>query len=243
MARSYGANATLAGKLEATYGTAPSGDYESLPFISSSLGSEQGLIESDVLGQGRDPLQPIRDVMRVERDLVVPVDLRSFWFWLELLFGPPATTGAGSQRFSSTTVFASSGAWRRSSSRRMRRLCGRPASWLVPRRVMSVPRYPGARMPVAAAKRSPRPFPPAVGLPRPSLPAPIPRVASSPNRPVLVVEPPGAPDASEPCLTAAAIPDAAFRVPQAPRPVRRPSPWRGVVGRPGRAHRSRRPAT
>jgi Phage tail tube protein len=30
------------------YGTAPGGDYESLPFISSSLGSEQGLIASDV---------------------------------------------------------------------------------------------------------------------------------------------------------------------------------------------------
>jgi hypothetical protein len=94
MARSYGANATLAGKLEATYGTAPSGDYESLPFVSSSLGSEQGLIESDVLGQGRDPVQPIRDVIRVEGDVVVPVDLRSFGFWLELLLGPPTTTGA-----------------------------------------------------------------------------------------------------------------------------------------------------
>jgi hypothetical protein len=94
MARSYGANATLAGKLEATYGTAPSGDYESLPFVSSSLGSEQGLIESDVLGQGRDPVEPIRDVIRVEGDAVVPVDLRSFGFWLELLLGAPTTTGA-----------------------------------------------------------------------------------------------------------------------------------------------------
>ena len=94
MARSYGANATLAGKLEATYGTAPSGDYESLPFVSSSLGSEQGLIESDVLGQGRDPMEPIRDVIRVEGDVVVPVDLRSFGFWLQLLLGPPTTTGA-----------------------------------------------------------------------------------------------------------------------------------------------------
>jgi hypothetical protein len=94
MARSYGANATFAGKLEATYGTPPGGDYESLPFISTSLGSEQGLIASDVLGQGRDPAAPIRDVIRVEGDVVVPVDLRSFAFWLRLLLGEPDTSGA-----------------------------------------------------------------------------------------------------------------------------------------------------
>jgi hypothetical protein len=78
MARSYGANATFAAKLEASYGTPPGGNYESLPFTSSSLGSEQGLIASDVLGQGRDPAAPMRDVIRVEGDVVVPVDLRSF---------------------------------------------------------------------------------------------------------------------------------------------------------------------
>jgi Phage tail tube protein len=76
------------------YGTAPGGDYESLPFISSSLGSEQGLIASDVLGQGRDPAEPIRDVIRVHGDVVVPVDLRSFGFWLQLLLGEPDTSGA-----------------------------------------------------------------------------------------------------------------------------------------------------
>jgi hypothetical protein len=59
MARSYGANATFAGKLEAAYGTAPSGNYESLPFISTSLGSEQGLIASDV----RAAIPPHRWVM------------------------------------------------------------------------------------------------------------------------------------------------------------------------------------
>jgi hypothetical protein len=75
MARSYGANATVAGKVEASYGTPPGGNYESLPFISTSLGSEQGLIASDVLGQGRDPAAPMRDVIPVEGEVVVPVDL------------------------------------------------------------------------------------------------------------------------------------------------------------------------
>jgi len=95
MARAYGANAHLLGKFETVYGTPPSGDYIKFPFVSSNLGSEQGLIASDLLGQGRDPSQPIRDVIKVEGDVVVPVDLRNFGHWLKALLGVPTTTGAG----------------------------------------------------------------------------------------------------------------------------------------------------
>jgi hypothetical protein len=76
MARAYGANAQLLGLFEATYGTPPVGDFIKFPFVSSALGSEQNLINSDLLGQGRDPAQPMRDVINVEGDIVVPVDLR-----------------------------------------------------------------------------------------------------------------------------------------------------------------------
>jgi hypothetical protein len=93
MARAYGANTQLVGKFESSYGTPPSGDYIKLPFVSSDLGSEQGLIASDLLGQGRDPSQPIRDVIRVEGNVVVPVDLRNFGYWLKALLGAPNTTG------------------------------------------------------------------------------------------------------------------------------------------------------
>jgi len=55
MARAYGANAQLLGHFETTYGTPPSGNYIKFPFVSSALGSEQGLIASDLLGTGRDP--------------------------------------------------------------------------------------------------------------------------------------------------------------------------------------------
>lgn len=95
MARAYGANAQLLGKFETVYGTPPSGNYIKFPFVSSDLGSEQGLIASDLLGQGRDPSQPIRDVIRVEGNVVVPVDLRNFGHWLKALFGAPTTTGTG----------------------------------------------------------------------------------------------------------------------------------------------------
>lgn len=95
MARAYGANAQLLGKFESVYGTPPAGDYIKFPFISSELGSEQGLVASDLLGQGRDPAQPIRDVIKVEGNIVVPVDLRNFGHWLKALLGAPTTTGTG----------------------------------------------------------------------------------------------------------------------------------------------------
>lgn len=95
MTRAYGANAQLLGKFETLYGTPPVGNYIKLPFVSSELGSEQGLIASDLLGQGRDPAQPIRDVIRVEGNVIVPVDLRNFGHWLKALLGEPITTGTG----------------------------------------------------------------------------------------------------------------------------------------------------
>jgi hypothetical protein len=41
---------------EPTYGTAPAGGYFRIPFASSSLGAEQPLLSSELLGYGRDPL-------------------------------------------------------------------------------------------------------------------------------------------------------------------------------------------
>jgi hypothetical protein len=45
-----------------------------------------------VLGQGRDPLTPLQDVITDEGDLVVPVDPRYLGLWLTGLFGNPGTT-------------------------------------------------------------------------------------------------------------------------------------------------------
>ncbi|NCC03446.1 MAG: hypothetical protein EOM37_05285 [Proteobacteria bacterium] len=95
MARAYGANAQLLGSFESVYGTPPAGNFIKFPFVSSNLGSEQGLIASDLLGQGRDPAQPIRDVIKVDGDVVVPVDVRNFGHWLKGLLGAPTTTGTG----------------------------------------------------------------------------------------------------------------------------------------------------
>ena len=92
MGRARGANATLAGAFStAGYGTTPTTGFRRLPFVSSNLGEEQGLIDSDLLGFGRDPQEPGDDVINNDGTLVVPVDLRNFGWWLKALFGAPTT--------------------------------------------------------------------------------------------------------------------------------------------------------
>ncbi len=92
MARAYGSSATLLLKRETAYGSQASGDYVRMPFNSCSLGSEQGLIDDPVLGQGRDPLAPLRDVINDEGDIALPVDPRYLGFWLTGLLGDPTSS-------------------------------------------------------------------------------------------------------------------------------------------------------
>jgi hypothetical protein len=94
MPRARGSDATMQFRREATYGTPPINGYKTLPFVSSALGATQGLIESDLLGQGRAPFDPTADVIVNDGDVVVPVEPRSFGYWLMLLMGSPVTTGS-----------------------------------------------------------------------------------------------------------------------------------------------------
>lgn len=94
MSRAYGWNSRLIMAFEDTYGIAPAaGKYYQLPFASSELDSSQGLIESNVLGLGRDPSQPFQDSISVEGDIAVPLDLRNIGFWLKAIFGNPTSSG------------------------------------------------------------------------------------------------------------------------------------------------------
>ena len=63
-----------------------------MPFNRCNLGNEQGLIDDPVLGQGRDPLAPLQDVINDEDDIVMPVDPRYLGLWLTGLFGDPDTS-------------------------------------------------------------------------------------------------------------------------------------------------------
>ena len=94
MARAQGARAQMALAYESVYGTPPASGYFKMPFASTTLGAEQPLLESELLGYGRDPLAPIKDALTADGDVVVPIDTRAFGYWLKATFGDPTTTGA-----------------------------------------------------------------------------------------------------------------------------------------------------
>lgn len=94
MPRARGVNAALAAVFESTYGTPPVSGYRRMPFASANLGEEQGLIENELLGFGREPLAPTYDVVSNMGEIVVPVDVRNIGVWLRGLFGAPTTAAA-----------------------------------------------------------------------------------------------------------------------------------------------------
>ncbi len=91
MSRAYGWNASLLIAEETEYGVMPESGYTKIPFISSSLDSEQSLVASNVLGLGRDPTTPFQDVINVSGDMVVPIDVHSLGIWLKAIFGTPTS--------------------------------------------------------------------------------------------------------------------------------------------------------
>ncbi|HBZ44468.1 MAG TPA: hypothetical protein DEO85_10520 [Maritimibacter sp.] len=95
MARAQGARALMELAFETTYGTPPASGFTRMPFASTSLGAEQPLLNSELLGYGRDPLAPIKDAVTADGDVVVPLDAEAFGFWLKAAFGAPTITGTG----------------------------------------------------------------------------------------------------------------------------------------------------
>jgi hypothetical protein len=106
MTREQGARTLTAGAFETTYGTAPSSGYFQLPFASNTVSKMQGLLASELLGFGRDPLEPDLDTETTDGDIVVPIGPEDFGFWLKATLGAPTTTGTDPY----THVF-NSGGW------------------------------------------------------------------------------------------------------------------------------------
>ena len=93
MARAQGARAQMALAFETSYGTPPAaGRFWRMPFAQSNIGSEQPLLNSELLGYGRDPIAPIGDAITNDGDITVPIDARFWGVWRKGAFGAPATT-------------------------------------------------------------------------------------------------------------------------------------------------------
>lgn len=95
MGRAQGSRAKAALAFETTYGTPPASGFVNIPFASTNLGAMQPLLDSELLGNGRDPFAPVKDAIDVDGDMVIPVDAVSMGYWLKGLLGAPTTTGAG----------------------------------------------------------------------------------------------------------------------------------------------------
>lgn len=96
MARQVGANTRIRMKVETTYGTPATGNYNQMPFVPPfDLGSTQSLNVPDVIGVAatRDPGDPTKDVVDVGGSAIVPIDLINSGHWLKMLLGAPTTTG------------------------------------------------------------------------------------------------------------------------------------------------------
>ncbi len=99
MARSRGTATKIRMLNETSYGVRPTTDFNEVPFISSTLGAEQGLEEDDIIGLGRQPQRPTRGPIEDQGAIVVPLDLRNIGLWLTGLFGAPTTTQVAATGF------------------------------------------------------------------------------------------------------------------------------------------------
>lgn len=93
MARSLGSNALFSMAFESVYGTPPASGYKAMAFADTSLGTEQPLLDNELLGYGRDPLAPSRDAITSDGDVTIPVDSDGIGYWLKGLLGAPTSTG------------------------------------------------------------------------------------------------------------------------------------------------------
>jgi hypothetical protein len=93
MARAQGARAQMALAFETSYGTPPASGFTRMPFACTTLGAEQPLLASELLGYGRDPLAPTKDAVTSDGDVVILIDAASIGFWLKAAFGAPVTSG------------------------------------------------------------------------------------------------------------------------------------------------------
>lgn len=86
----------LYGKVEATEGTSPTGNWDQFPCFAFGLTATQDLQQDNVLSSGttRDAGDPLYGLIRVEGAARVPIETVHFGRWLRLLMGNPTTSGS-----------------------------------------------------------------------------------------------------------------------------------------------------
>lgn len=81
---------------ESTFGVTPATPVSyRMPIITSQIAPKQSLENDPTLTGRRDPTAPTRGNIDVSGQVVVPVDLVAWGYWLKALCGAPTTTGSG----------------------------------------------------------------------------------------------------------------------------------------------------
>ena len=96
MAQAKGSKVRLLLDYETVFGTDPGVPAAFImPVNEISLEGGQAKISPKTLRGIRDPYKPFAGNIDASGPIIVPVDYTAFWYWLKLMFGDPATTGAG----------------------------------------------------------------------------------------------------------------------------------------------------
>lgn len=89
--RAKGANATAHMAFQSTELEIPETGWYAVPFAELDHGAEQPLIDSDLLGQGRDDTEASQGPIDAAGRIAVPCDLRYSGLWLKGAFGEPVS--------------------------------------------------------------------------------------------------------------------------------------------------------
>jgi len=82
-------------------------DAVKVPFNSCDVLPSQSINKPGTMTGGRNPVQPFRGNKDVGGPLVIPVDGRALWYWLQLMFGDPVTAGGAAATWQATNNYAS----------------------------------------------------------------------------------------------------------------------------------------
>jgi hypothetical protein len=98
MTQAKGAKAQLLLDFESTYGVTPGSPAAiNMPINKSSVISKQNLIEPGTITGRRDPVEPSRGNIDDTGNIVAPIDIRNFGYWLKAAFDDPETTEVSSR--------------------------------------------------------------------------------------------------------------------------------------------------
>lgn len=96
MAQAKGSLSHVVIDFETTFGADPGTKAaKKMPFNSCSVTGSQALNTAQTILNGRNPTMPFAGNKDVGGQIVVPVDLTAFPWWLKGIFGAPTTTGSG----------------------------------------------------------------------------------------------------------------------------------------------------